>query len=112
MNPRFALATACNDNGALEHDHGRHQGTPMSALPANDGRPGYALFDSPIGLCGIAWSERGIVRIQLPEATRTATSARLTAGRALREARPPAAVARAITRITRHLGGVPQDLSD
>jgi len=73
---------------------------------------GHALFASAIGPCGIAWSEHGIVRIQLPEATPEHTVSRLTAGHDSDEARPPAAIRRAIKRITRHLEGDVQDLSD
>ena len=29
---------------------------------------GFALFETSIGQCGIAWSGRGIVSVQLPEA--------------------------------------------
>jgi len=28
---------------------------------------GFTLFDTAIGRCGIAWGERGIVGVQLPE---------------------------------------------
>jgi methylated-DNA-[protein]-cysteine S-methyltransferase len=38
----------------------------------------FALFDSPIGRCGIVWSERGIAGVQLPEASEAATRARIT----------------------------------
>jgi len=34
----------------------------------------YRLFDTAIGACGIAWSERGLTRLALPEADRGATS--------------------------------------
>ena len=27
----------------------------------------YCLFDTAIGPCGIAWGERGVTRVQLPE---------------------------------------------
>jgi methylated-DNA-[protein]-cysteine S-methyltransferase len=37
----------------------------------------FALFDTAIGACAIAWSEAGIVALQLPEAERTRTRARL-----------------------------------
>ena len=30
---------------------------------------GYALFDTAIGRCGIAWSERGVLRVALPDAS-------------------------------------------
>ena len=37
---------------------------------------GYVIFATPIGPCGIAWSLRGLVSIQLPEATADATRAK------------------------------------
>jgi O-6-methylguanine DNA methyltransferase len=38
---------------------------------------GLALFDTAIGRCGIAWTARGVVGIQLPEETEAATAQRL-----------------------------------
>ena len=38
---------------------------------------GYAIFSTAIGPCGVAWSQRGLVSIQLPEETAEATRARL-----------------------------------
>lgn len=38
---------------------------------------GLTLFDTAIGTCGIAWNERGIIGVQLPESDRMATRARL-----------------------------------
>jgi methylated-DNA-[protein]-cysteine S-methyltransferase len=72
----------------------------------------YALFDTAIGRCGIAWRDRGIAGVQLPEARETETRQRL-----LRrfpdasEAAPPAEVQRAIDGIVALLRGEPQDLS-
>ncbi len=40
-------------------------------------QPGFALFDSPIGRCGIAWGARGIAAVQLPDGPEAATRARL-----------------------------------
>jgi methylated-DNA-[protein]-cysteine S-methyltransferase len=40
-------------------------------------QPGFALFDSPIGRCGIAWGTRGIAAVQLPDGPEAATRARL-----------------------------------
>lgn len=37
----------------------------------------YTLFDTPIGACGIAWSEAGVVGVSLPDASAAATRARL-----------------------------------
>jgi O-6-methylguanine DNA methyltransferase len=38
---------------------------------------GFALFDTPIGRCGIAWGPGGVAGVQLPEAREAATRARL-----------------------------------
>jgi len=40
-------------------------------------QPGFALFDSPIGRCGIAWGARGIAAVQLPDGPEATTRARL-----------------------------------
>ena len=34
---------------------------------------GFALFETAIGWCGIAWAPRGIVGVQLPEGSAPAT---------------------------------------
>ena len=49
----------------------------------------YALFDTPIGRCGIAWDERGIAALQLPEADDARTCRRML--RRLPDAREEAA---------------------
>jgi methylated-DNA-[protein]-cysteine S-methyltransferase len=73
---------------------------------------GFALFDTAIGRCGIAWGPRGIVALQLPEATPAATRARLLRNRAEAvESEPPQAVRDAITAIVTLLGGEPRDLA-
>jgi methylated-DNA-[protein]-cysteine S-methyltransferase len=38
---------------------------------------GFALFDTAIGACGIAWGPDGLLGVQLPEADEAATLARL-----------------------------------
>lgn len=38
---------------------------------------GFALFDTAIGVCGIAWGPRGIVGVQLPEADARAMRERM-----------------------------------
>jgi O-6-methylguanine DNA methyltransferase len=73
---------------------------------------GRALFDTAIGTCGVAWSPRGIVWIQLPDASAEATMARL--GRAVPDAidaKPPTAVRAAIESMTKHLAGKTVDLA-
>jgi methylated-DNA-[protein]-cysteine S-methyltransferase len=37
----------------------------------------FALFDTPLGACGLVWSPRGVAAVQLPEAQRLATRARI-----------------------------------
>lgn len=73
----------------------------------------FALFDTAIGRCGIAWGERGIIGVQLPEAQPAATRARLRQRfPGAIEAPPSPAARRAIARITLLLDGEPVDLSD
>src|SRR5262245_39189465 len=74
---------------------------------------GFTLFDTPIGRCGIAWNERGLVGVQLPEAGETETRACMlhrfpTAGEVL----PPPEVQQSIDRIVALLRGDASDLSD
>jgi methylated-DNA-[protein]-cysteine S-methyltransferase len=73
---------------------------------------GFALFATPIGMCGIAWSDRGIVALQLPERDEDATRARLARRSAgASEASPPFEVQRAIDAIVSLLAGASADLS-
>ena len=74
---------------------------------------GYALFDTAIGWCGVAWSERGIVAVQLPAANDAATRAQVQqrAGGA-REAAAPPAVTSAIAGIVALLNGGAGDFAD
>ncbi len=74
---------------------------------------GFALFDTAIGRCGIAWTERGIVATCLPEPDERRMRARL----ARRcpggiEQSPPAQVRRAMDRVVALLRGTADDLSD
>jgi methylated-DNA-[protein]-cysteine S-methyltransferase len=71
----------------------------------------YTLFDTALGRCAIAWSERGIVRIQFPESSDDQAVRRLTKGDELTLAEPPPPVARAIAEIQRHLAGEPQNFA-
>ena len=73
---------------------------------------GFALFETAIGACGIAWGPGGITGVQLPEKDAARTRARLTRRFAgTRESKPPLAVKRAIDGITRLLRGEPDDLA-
>jgi methylated-DNA-[protein]-cysteine S-methyltransferase len=70
----------------------------------------FALFDTAIGACGIAWSDAGIVAVQLPEADRERTRARLVRRWPdACEATPPPAVASAIDTIVALISGAASD---
>jgi methylated-DNA-[protein]-cysteine S-methyltransferase len=73
----------------------------------------YALFDTAIGTCAIAWSARGITRLQLPERDREAGEKRLL--KRLPEAtqgEPPPHVVQVIAQIQRYAAGEPVEFSD
>jgi len=72
----------------------------------------FALFDTAIGRCGIAWGDAGIVALQLPEASEAETAARLrktcpTAAEGL----PPPPIMAAIGLVAALLRGEAADLS-
>jgi methylated-DNA-[protein]-cysteine S-methyltransferase len=72
----------------------------------------FALFDTAIGRCGIAWAESGIVSVQLPQPNEAQTRVRIKQRHgSIEEAAPPAAVQDAIDRIVTLLDGKPADLS-
>ncbi len=73
---------------------------------------GFTLFDTDIGPCGIAWGERGVIAVQLPEASAARTRARLMRRYPdAREAPPPPEVQAAIEGIVALLRGEARDLS-
>src|SRR5262249_4797207 len=73
----------------------------------------FALFETAIGTCGVVWSARGIVGVQLPETDAAATHARVRRRHpAAGEAPPPAHVRHAIDGIIGLLGGEKRDLTD
>ena len=73
---------------------------------------GFTLFDTAIGRCGVAWSDRGLIGVQLPEAADTATRERmLQRFPAAAERPPPPQVRLAIDSIVALLQGEPSDLS-
>lgn len=78
-------------------------------LPAERG---HALFDTALGVCGIAWGPAGIVAVQLPEADAEATRRRLwrNAGEAWPEAAAPPPVQAAIAGVQALMAGEPRDL--
>ena len=73
----------------------------------------YALFDTGIGPCGIAWSERGILAVRFAESDETKTRERLLRRvPGATESRPTPAVQHAIDGVIALLRGEPRDLTD
>jgi methylated-DNA-[protein]-cysteine S-methyltransferase len=74
--------------------------------------PGFALFDTAIGRCGIAWSGKGIAGLQLPEPSDAAAGRRLARRfPGLAPAAPPPAIEAAIARIAAYLAGAHDDFA-
>ncbi|WP_437943881.1 methylated-DNA--[protein]-cysteine S-methyltransferase [Sorangium sp. So ce281] len=73
---------------------------------------GFLLFDTAIGRCGIAWGERGVAALQLPEAREPETRSRLLQrSPGAQAAAPPPEVQRAVDAIVALLRGEASDLS-
>jgi methylated-DNA-[protein]-cysteine S-methyltransferase len=73
----------------------------------------FAIFDTAVGRCGIAWSDDGIIGVQLPERDERATRARLQKRYPeSNEASPPSYIQNVIDGIVRLLRGEKPDLSD
>ena len=76
------------------------------------GAAGFALFETPIGACGIAWTPSGLCGVQLPERDAGSALARLARRfPALAEA-DAGAVGRAVDAIRSHLEGRSVDYRD
>jgi methylated-DNA-[protein]-cysteine S-methyltransferase len=63
----------------------------------------HATFNTPLGLCAIAWNDAGLTRFLLPDPERR------PGGNT--EAEPPGWVHEIIQRVQRHLAGEPQDFA-
>lgn len=70
------------------------------------------LFDTALGLCGVAWNARGLAAVQLPEKDLATTERRLAAKSASAgPATPPPWVQSLTADIARYLAGTPVDFS-
>jgi methylated-DNA-[protein]-cysteine S-methyltransferase len=80
----------------------------------------YCLFESPLGLCGIAWSAGrntgppyAVCSFQLPEATAELTESRIAQNSGRRNASAtPIQIGTIINRVCKHLKGDLQDFRD
>jgi methylated-DNA-[protein]-cysteine S-methyltransferase len=74
--------------------------------------PDFTFFETPVGLCGVLWSNGGVLGLQLPEANEVrARKCLLRRFQNAIEAVPPPAIADAINRIQVLLSGQPADLT-
>jgi methylated-DNA-[protein]-cysteine S-methyltransferase len=72
----------------------------------------YCVFDTALGACGIAWSERGVTHFALPESDAAATERRLAARTAgLRADECPASIKRIVEDVQRYARGERVDFS-
>jgi methylated-DNA-[protein]-cysteine S-methyltransferase len=69
------------------------------------------LFDTAIGLCGVAWNARGLIGVQLPEKDRATTERRLAAKSHSTAGEPPTWVAALIADIQKYCAGEKIDFS-
>jgi methylated-DNA-[protein]-cysteine S-methyltransferase len=73
----------------------------------------YALFETPIGHCAVAWNDAGLAAVWLPEADEETLEAAVVRRLGMAPAAaPPPAVSAAIDRIAGVLGGAADDLAD
>jgi methylated-DNA-[protein]-cysteine S-methyltransferase len=73
----------------------------------------FALFDTALGRCGIAWTDRGVASVQLPEEDDAATRAKLLARfPGARELAPRGDAKRAVDAMRAHLEGRLDPLDD
>ena len=73
----------------------------------------FALFDTPIGQCAIAWDGDRVVGLQLPEARAADTRARMRARfDDAGEIAPPASIQHVVDEINASLHGEADDLAD
>ena len=85
-----------------------------ATTPAVAADPGFALFDTAIGTCALAWGPRGLIGVQLPEESGApATRARMRRRFPdLAEAGPPESAQKAVAAIQSLLQGAPDDLAN
>lgn len=73
--------------------------------------PHFCLIETTFGPVGLAWSGRGLVRLQLPDADEAGTRGHLTRGLDGAEADPPDWLKPVIARLQQYFAGEKVDLS-
>ncbi len=68
---------------------------------------GHCLFDTALGTCAIAWTDKGIRALALPDSSPALTLKRLAEQTHTAYAEPPREVIKVIAMVTRHLTGRP-----
>ncbi|EIM26069.1 methylated-DNA--[protein]-cysteine S-methyltransferase [Microvirga lotononidis] len=72
----------------------------------------FTLFETSIGLCGLAWNERGVIGFQLPEDDASGTRSRLAKRfPGIVEVSPPTDIQGIVTDVTALLQGEARDLT-
>ncbi|MEO8807135.1 MAG: methylated-DNA--[protein]-cysteine S-methyltransferase [Burkholderiaceae bacterium] len=75
--------------------------------------PNFALFDTPVGPCGVVWGASGLVGVLLPEASAGATRARAKRRfGVVQETDAPPEIRQVMARIVALLSGEPDNLQD
>lgn len=75
--------------------------------------PGFALFETSLGHCAIAWNGRAITGVLLPDVSEAATRSRMSRRFPdLEEREPPPVIAAIMKRVRRMLAGHADDLHD
>src|SRR5690348_15875125 len=78
----------------------------------NDSAIHHHLFDTAIGTCGIAWSARGLVAVQLPESDEATTEKRLVKkAHSTGTAEPSPVMVTLVVDIRKYLAGERTDFS-
>ena len=72
----------------------------------------YMLFETALGVCGIAWSVAGLLRVQLPDRDAAATAARLSRTARRAGGAVPALATDAAERLADYASGRSVDFSD
>lgn len=106
----FAICTKCKSCYRTGSDN-----SPIPPMNTASSSIRYAILDTALGGIGIAWNERGLLRLQLPEpdieATRRRVTARLPGAVEVNEADMPREIAAAADLIRRYASGEQVDFS-